>query len=78
MRRDKRLMVEIQKMIADRTAFWRYAAMRFVHDKSVQRAAGLSYTTLLAMVPFLAVALTVLSAFPVFDQFKVSFRIPVR
>ncbi|RCK44602.1 YihY family inner membrane protein [Thalassospira profundimaris] len=63
-------MVEIQKMIADRTAFWRYAIMRFIHDKSVQRAAGLSYTTLLAMVPFLAVALTVLSAFPVFDQFK--------
>jgi membrane protein len=44
--------------------------MRFVHDKSVQRAAGLSYTTLLAMVPFLAIALAVLSAFPVFDQFK--------
>jgi membrane protein len=63
-------MVEIQKMIADRTAFWRYAIMRFIHDKSIQRAAGLSYTTLLAMVPFLAVALTVLSAFPVFDQFK--------
>ncbi|WP_417823522.1 YihY family inner membrane protein [Thalassospira lucentensis] len=63
-------MVEIQKLIEDRTAFWRYALMRFVYDKSVQRAAGLSYTTLLAMVPFLAVALTVLSAFPVFDQFK--------
>ncbi len=55
-------MAEIQKMIADRTAFWRYAIMRFIYDKSVQRAAGLSYTTLLAMVPFLAVALTVLSA----------------
>ncbi|MBS8272217.1 YihY family inner membrane protein [Thalassospira tepidiphila] len=63
-------MVEIQKLLADRTAFWRYAVMRFVHDKSVQRAAGLSYTTLLAMVPFLAIALTVLSAFPVFDEFK--------
>lgn len=63
-------MVEIRNLILDRTAFWRYAIMRFVHDKSVQRAAGLSYTTLLAMVPFLAVALTVLSAFPVFDQFK--------
>ncbi|MEQ9345013.1 MAG: YihY family inner membrane protein [Thalassospira sp.] len=63
-------MVEFHKLIADRTAFWRYALMRFVHDKSIQRAAGLSYTTLLAMVPFLAVALTVLSAFPVFDQFK--------
>ncbi|MBX2833128.1 MAG: YihY family inner membrane protein [Rhodospirillales bacterium] len=63
-------MVEIQKLIVDRTAFWRYALMRFIHDKSIQRAAGLSYTTLLAMVPFLAVALTVLSAFPVFDQFK--------
>jgi len=63
-------MAEIQKLLSDRTAFWRYALMRFVHDKSVQRAAGLSYTTLLAMVPFLAIALTVLSAFPVFDQFK--------
>ncbi|MCC9625801.1 YihY family inner membrane protein [Thalassospira sp. MA62] len=63
-------MVEIQKLLRDRTAFWRYALMRFVHDKSIQRAAGLSYTTLLAMVPFLAVALTVLSAFPVFDTFK--------
>ncbi|WP_033067074.1 YihY family inner membrane protein [Thalassospira australica] len=63
-------MVEIHKLIRDRTAFWRYAIMRFVHDKSIQRAAGLSYTTLLAMVPFLAIALTVLSAFPVFDQFK--------
>ncbi|MBO6802928.1 MAG: YihY family inner membrane protein, partial [Thalassospira sp.] len=63
-------MAEIQKLLADRTAFWRYAGMRFVHDKSIQRAAGLSYTTLLAMVPFLAIALTVLSAFPVFDQFK--------
>lgn len=63
-------MVKIQKLLADRTAFWRYAIMRFVYDKSIQRAAGLSYTTLLAMVPFLAVALTVLSAFPVFDQFK--------
>lgn len=63
-------MVEIQKLIQDRTGFWRYAIMRFVFDKSVQRAAGLSYTTLLAMVPFLAIALAVLSAFPVFDQFK--------
>ncbi|WP_417829122.1 YihY family inner membrane protein [Thalassospira sp.] len=63
-------MAEIGKLLSDRTAFWRYAIMRFVHDKSIQRAAGLSYTTLLAMVPFLAIALTVLSAFPVFDQFK--------
>ncbi|MFV1851367.1 MAG: YihY family inner membrane protein [Thalassospira sp.] len=63
-------MVEIRKLILDRTAFWRYAIMRFVYDKSIQRAAGLSYTTLLALVPLLAVALTILSAFPVFDQFK--------
>ncbi|RCK05116.1 trehalose-binding protein, partial [Thalassospira xianhensis MCCC 1A02616] len=63
-------MVPIGQLLKDRTGFWRYAIMRFVHDKSVERAAGLSYTTLLAMVPFLAVALTVLSAFPVFEQWK--------
>ncbi|KZB62953.1 trehalose-binding protein [Thalassospira lucentensis] len=63
-------MVPIGQILNDRTGFWRYAIMRFIHDKSIQRAAGLSYTTLLAMVPFLAVALTVLSAFPVFDQWK--------
>ena len=70
LRRDKCLMVPIGQILNDRTGFWRYAIMRFIHDKSIQRAAGLSYTTLLAMVPFLAVALTVLSAFPVFDQWK--------
>ncbi|OSQ48008.1 YihY family inner membrane protein [Thalassospira alkalitolerans] len=63
-------MVPFGQILNDRTGFWRYAAMRFVYDKSVQRAAGLSYTTLLAMVPFLAIALTVLSAFPVFDQWQ--------
>lgn len=63
-------MVEIKKLIKDRMGFWRYALMRFIHDEAIQRSAGLSYTTLLAMVPFLAVALSILSAFPVFDQFK--------
>ncbi|WP_085584907.1 YihY family inner membrane protein [Thalassospira mesophila] len=63
-------MVNWRKLLDDRTGFWRYAFMRFLHDKSPQRASALSYTTLLAMVPFLAIALTVLSAFPVFDQWK--------
>lgn len=59
-----------RKLLDDRTGFWRYAFLRFLHDKSPQRASALSYTTLLAMVPFLAIALTVLSAFPVFDAWK--------
>jgi membrane protein len=63
-------MVNWRKLLDDRTGFWRYAFIRFLHDKSPQRASALSYTTLLAMVPFLAIALTVLSAFPVFDQWK--------
>jgi membrane protein len=63
-------MVNWRKLLDDRTGFWRYAFMRFLHDNSPQRASALSYTTLLAMVPFLAIALTVLSAFPVFDQWK--------
>ncbi|OKH89433.1 YihY family inner membrane protein [Thalassospira sp. TSL5-1] len=63
-------MVNLRKLLDDRTGFWRYAVLRFLHDKSPQRASALSYTTLLAMVPFLAIALTVLSAFPVFDAWK--------
>ncbi|MFH1804779.1 MAG: YihY family inner membrane protein [Pseudomonadota bacterium] len=63
-------MVKWRKLLDDRIGFWRYALLRFAHDNSFQRAGALSYTTLLAIVPFLAIALTVLSAFPVFDQWK--------
>ncbi|HZQ72426.1 MAG TPA: YihY family inner membrane protein [Burkholderiales bacterium] len=41
---------------------------RFYEDRSSQTAGSLTYTTLLALVPLLTVALTVSTAFPVFDR----------
>lgn len=43
---------------------WRH----FREDRSFEAAAALSYTSLLALVPLMAVVLGVISAFPVFDQ----------
>ncbi|WP_376692743.1 virulence factor BrkB family protein [Wenzhouxiangella sp. EGI_FJ10409] len=43
---------------------WRH----FREDRSFEAAAALSYTSLLAVVPLMAVMLGVISAFPVFDQ----------
>lgn len=41
---------------------------RFYEDRSSQVAGSLTYTTLLALVPLLTVALTITTAFPVFDR----------
>ena len=43
-------------------------AHRFKADRCMQVAGGLTFTTLLSLVPFLTVALSVSSALPVFDQ----------
>lgn len=44
-------------------------ARRFSDDRCTQAAGSLTYTTLLALVPLLTVALTLATAFPVFDRF---------
>lgn len=46
--------------------FARVVARRFFHDGCLSTAAGLSYTTLLAIAPILAVSFAVLSMFPAF------------
>ncbi|MCP1674969.1 membrane protein [Natronocella acetinitrilica] len=46
--------------------FWVYLARRFVRDDCLNSAATLSYTTLLSLVPLMAVSFSVLTAFPVF------------
>ncbi len=43
---------------------------RFVKDRFTYSAAALTYTTLLAIVPLMAVGLSILSAFPVFGDIK--------
>jgi len=53
---------------------WRRAArrlaQRFADDRLGQTAGALTFTTLIALVPLLTVALAVVTAFPVFDQFQ--------
>ncbi|MDZ7791237.1 MAG: virulence factor BrkB family protein [Xanthomonadales bacterium] len=49
-------------------AFGSHLWRHFREDRSLEAAAALSYTSLLAVVPLMAVMLGVISAFPVFDQ----------
>jgi membrane protein len=49
-------------------AFTRRAAQRFAEERAGHVAASLTYTTLLSLVPFFTVALSVATAFPVFDD----------
>ncbi|OIP08882.1 MAG: hypothetical protein AUK53_10255 [Betaproteobacteria bacterium CG2_30_59_46] len=48
---------------------------RFKEDRCVQFAASLTYTTLLALVPIVTIALTVLSAFPVFTDLMAQLKV---
>ncbi len=48
--------------------FLRLLWRRFDDDRCMQIAASLTFTTLLALVPIITVALTVISAFPVFSE----------
>ena len=46
----------------------RILSERFIEDRCTQIASSLTFTTLLALVPIVTVALTVVSAFPVFGS----------
>ncbi len=50
--------------------FSRAALARFGEERGFVIAASLSYTSLLALVPLIAISLSVLSAFPVFDDIE--------
>ncbi|MGJ3259334.1 MAG: YihY family inner membrane protein [Rhodospirillales bacterium] len=47
--------------------FARFVGRRFGEDRCLRMAAGLSYTSLLAIVPLTAIAFSMLAAFPVFE-----------
>lgn len=55
--------------------FLHYVQQRFREDRCVQFAASLTYTTLLALVPIITIALTVLSAFPVFTELMTQLKV---
>jgi len=47
-----------------------YVGRRFRADGAFNMASSLSYTSLLSLVPLLAIGLAVLAAFPVFDAIR--------
>lgn len=56
--------------LEDLSGFLRYLVHRFLTDDCLNASATLAYTTLLALVPLFAVSLSVLTAFPVFENFN--------
>ena len=54
--------------------FLRFVFQRFLGDDGLRLSAGLSYTSLLALVPLLAIALAILAAFPAFDLAREQLR----
>ena len=50
------------------TDLLRLLSVRFIEDRCAQVASSLTFTTLLSIVPIITVALTVVSAFPVFKS----------
>ncbi|MBE9607887.1 YihY family inner membrane protein [Chitinilyticum piscinae] len=62
-------------------AFWqrligfaRFVGRRLINDRCLQTAGSLTYTTLLAFVPLFTIALTLFSAFPVFNDYSGKFK----
>ena len=52
----------------------RFIGERFAQDRCTQTAASLTFTTLLSLVPIFTIALTMFSAFPVFQDFSVHIK----
>ena len=53
----------------------RLIVVRFIQDRCAETAASLTFTTLLSLVPMLTIALIVLSAFPLFENFSAQIKI---
>jgi membrane protein len=60
---------EAARLIAYGLAFLRHLSARFCADRCLIAAAGLSYATLLSLVPLMTVAFAALATFPVFQTF---------
>ncbi len=54
--------------------FLKYVVNRFGGDDGAGMAAGLSYTSLLALVPLLVIALAIFAAFPAFESVRTSLQ----
>ncbi len=59
-------MNTLRKLLARLAELVRVVARRFQEDRCLQTGSSLTFTTLLSLVPIITVALTLISAFPVF------------
>ncbi len=64
----------MQKNWQELHTFIRFVTERFLQDRCIQIAASLTFTTLLSIVPLITIALTLFSAFPVFDDFSIQIK----
>lgn len=55
--------------------FLQFVGRRIAQQRVLQIAGSLTFTTLLALVPLLTIALTVMSAFPVFSDYSSRFKV---
>lgn len=70
-----RILTSMPLFLADLASLVRLIYRRFHADGCVQVAASLTYTTLLALVPIFTIAVTVLSALPVFGEMMTQVKI---
>lgn len=64
---DKDAEASVSVILAEVGAFLAYVGSRLNESRCIRMAAGLSYTSLLAIVPLTAIAFSVLAAFPAFE-----------
>jgi len=57
------------------TSFVRFIMRRMSEARLTQVAGSLTFTTLLALVPLLTIGLTVISAFPMFEEYSTRFKL---
>src|SRR6187399_2967238 len=59
-------MITLRKLLSRLAELVRVVGKRFYEDHGLQTASSLTFTTLLSLVPIITVALSLISAFPVF------------
>lgn len=62
------------RRVSSGASYMRFVLKRFRQDRCLQVAGSLTFTTLLALVPLITVALAVFAAFPVFSDFSAELR----
>ncbi len=64
----------MRKFLHDVWRLLRFIALRFKQERCGQAAASLTFTTLLALVPMITIALTIFGAFPIFEDFSTEIK----